>query len=121
MHIEPRKMLVVEDEALVAMLVEDALVDAGFGVMGPAATVEEAMALLARERPDAVVLDLDGVTFIDCTGLSAVLACEQELSAAGRQLVLRSTSAAVRRLLDLTGVAGRFEQPITPTAVPAPA
>ena len=56
---EGRKVLVVEDEALVAMLVEDALLDAGFGVMGPAATVEEAMALLARERPDAVVLDLN--------------------------------------------------------------
>ncbi|WP_240791016.1 response regulator [Roseomonas sp. AR75] len=55
----PRRVMVVEDEALVAMLVEDALVDAGFGVMGPAATVEEAMALLSLERPDAVVLDLN--------------------------------------------------------------
>jgi DNA-binding response OmpR family regulator len=54
-----RRVLVVEDEALVAMLVEDALLDAGFGVIGPAATVEEAMSLLARERPDAVVLDLN--------------------------------------------------------------
>jgi DNA-binding response OmpR family regulator len=54
-----RKVLVVEDEALVAMLVEDALLDAGFGVMGPAATVEEALALLDHERPDAVVLDLN--------------------------------------------------------------
>lgn len=54
-----RKVLVVEDEALVAMLVEDALLDAGFAVIGPAATIEEAMALLERERPDAVVLDLN--------------------------------------------------------------
>lgn len=54
-----RKIMVVEDEALVAMLVEDALLDAGFEVLGPAATVEEAMALLAQERPDAVVLDLN--------------------------------------------------------------
>jgi DNA-binding response OmpR family regulator len=56
---DARKVLVVEDEALVAMLVEDALLDAGFGVIGPAATVEEAMALLDHERPDAVVLDLN--------------------------------------------------------------
>lgn len=54
-----RKVLVVEDEALVAMLVEDALLDAGFAVIGPAATVEEALALLDRETPDAVVLDLN--------------------------------------------------------------
>lgn len=56
---ETRKILVVEDEALVAMLVEDALLDAGFAVIGPAATVEEALALLDDERPDAVVLDLN--------------------------------------------------------------
>jgi CheY-like chemotaxis protein len=54
-----RKILVVEDEALVAMLVEDALLDAGFAVIGLAATVEEALALLQREAPDAVVLDLN--------------------------------------------------------------
>ena len=56
---ENRRILVVEDEALVAMLVEDALMDAGFGIIGPAATVEEALRLLNDERPDAVVLDLN--------------------------------------------------------------
>ena len=54
-----RRILVVEDEALVAMLVEDALLDAGLEVIGPAATVAEAMRLLHAERPDAVVLDLN--------------------------------------------------------------
>lgn len=54
-----RRVLVVEDEALVAMLVEDALLDAGFAVIGPAATVEEAIELIGRETPDAVVLDLN--------------------------------------------------------------
>lgn len=54
-----RRVLVIEDEALVAMLVEDALLDAGFQVLGPAATVEEAFRFLEGERPDAVVLDLN--------------------------------------------------------------
>jgi CheY-like chemotaxis protein len=54
-----RKILVVEDEALVAMLVEDALLDAGAQVIGPAATVGEALRLLDAERPDAAVLDLN--------------------------------------------------------------
>lgn len=54
-----RRLLVVEDEALVAMLVEDALLDAGFTVIGPAATVEEALGLLRHELPDVVVLDLN--------------------------------------------------------------
>lgn len=54
-----RRILVVEDEALVAMLVEDALLDAGALVIGPAATVAEALALLDLETPDAAVLDLN--------------------------------------------------------------
>ncbi|QYU69867.1 response regulator [Leptolyngbya sp. 15MV] len=54
-----KRILVVEDEALVAMLVEDALSDAGFVVLGPAATVKEALLQLDRETPDAVVLDLN--------------------------------------------------------------
>lgn len=54
-----RRILVVEDEALVAMLVEDALLDAGALVIGPAATVAEALVLLEHETPDAAVLDLN--------------------------------------------------------------
>lgn len=54
-----RRILVVEDEALIAMLVEDALIEAGATVLGPAATVEEAMALFDAERPEAAVLDIN--------------------------------------------------------------
>ncbi|BDG73410.1 response regulator [Roseomonas fluvialis] len=54
-----RRILVVEDEALVAMLVEDALMDAGFTVVGPARTVSQALELLKADPPDAAVLDLN--------------------------------------------------------------
>ena len=54
-----RRILVVEDEALIAMLVEDALLEAGAQVLGPAATVEEALALFEAEHPDAAVLDIN--------------------------------------------------------------
>jgi DNA-binding response OmpR family regulator len=54
-----RRILVVEDEALVAMLVEDALVDAGFAVLGPARSVAQALEMLNAETPDAAVLDLN--------------------------------------------------------------
>jgi CheY-like chemotaxis protein len=82
-----RRILVVEDEALVAMLVEDALLDAGAIVIGPVATVAEALSLLQRERPDVAVLDLNlagetstpvadalvtmGVPFVVATGYGA--------------------------------------------------
>jgi DNA-binding response OmpR family regulator len=54
-----RRILVVEDEALVAMLVEDALIDAGFAVIGPARSVSQALELLKAEPLDAAVLDLN--------------------------------------------------------------
>jgi len=54
-----RRVLVVEDETLVAMLVEDTLADAGVVVLGPVATVAEALALLGSDRPDLAVLDLN--------------------------------------------------------------
>ncbi|HYZ33920.1 MAG TPA: response regulator [Crenalkalicoccus sp.] len=88
MKLAGRRILVVEDEALVAMLVEDALLDAGASVLGPAATVAEALALLERgEAPSAAVLDLNlagetstpvadvlaarGVPFVVATGYGA--------------------------------------------------
>ena len=54
-----RRALVVEDETLVAMLVEDTLADAGVVVLGPVATVAEALAMLDGQRPDLAVLDLN--------------------------------------------------------------
>lgn len=59
------KLLVVEDEMLIAMQMTESLKEAGWSVMGPAATMEEADQLLAGSgMPDAAILDvnLDGKT-----------------------------------------------------------
>ncbi|MCX8570786.1 response regulator [Aminobacter sp. MET-1] len=54
------RILVVEDEMLVAMSIEDALVEAGHEVIGPAARVEQALSHLGSGQPiDAVVLDMN--------------------------------------------------------------
>lgn len=52
-------ILVVEDEWLIADTIDQALVDAGYRTIGPAATVEEALALIASERCDAALLDVN--------------------------------------------------------------
>ena len=81
------RILVVEDEALVAMLVEDALEEAGFGVIGPVRSVGQALETLEAEQPDAAVLDLNlagensvavadalvarGIPFVVATGYGA--------------------------------------------------
>jgi len=53
------RVLVAEDETLVAMLLEDVLADAGATVLGPAATVQHALDLAMTERPDIAVLDFN--------------------------------------------------------------
>ena len=54
----PRRVLVVEDDFLVASELEHWLTAAGFQVIGPAATADEAIALAADCMPDLVVMDV---------------------------------------------------------------
>lgn len=53
------RVLVVEDEMLIAMDLENALEEAGANVVGLAATLDRALILAERELPDAAVLDVD--------------------------------------------------------------
>jgi DNA-binding response OmpR family regulator len=82
------RVLVVEDEAMVAMLIEDALLELGCLVIGPVASVSAALQLLDVETLDAAVLDVNlggekvfpvadrlaerGVPFLFSTGYGAV-------------------------------------------------
>jgi len=50
---------VVEDEIIVSWLLEDMLADLGCAVVGPAACVEKALAMIDGEAIDAAVLDVN--------------------------------------------------------------
>jgi DNA-binding response OmpR family regulator len=52
------RILVVEDEALIAFDLQATLTDAGAEVVGPSLTVTEAFALAGRENLSAAVLDV---------------------------------------------------------------
>jgi two-component sensor histidine kinase len=52
-----RRILVVEDESLVAMEIEAQLEEAGYEVIGPAATAERAMHLIAEAKPEVALVD----------------------------------------------------------------
>jgi two-component system, response regulator PdtaR len=54
----PTRVLVVEDDFLIAYCSADTLAAAGLAVSGIAATFEEAVALAERERPDLVLMDI---------------------------------------------------------------
>jgi DNA-binding response OmpR family regulator len=53
------RILIVEDESLLAMDLADRLTREGCNVIGLASREAKALDLVARDRPDAVVLDLN--------------------------------------------------------------
>ena len=53
-----RRVLVVEDEPLIAMLVEDWLAELQCQTVGPAASAREALALIESAQLDGAILDV---------------------------------------------------------------
>jgi CheY-like chemotaxis protein len=53
------KILVVEDEPLLAMASADLLEDSGFIVAGPVSSVKQGMQLIEREAIDGAILDIN--------------------------------------------------------------
>ena len=59
-------VLLVEDEALVAMMIQETLIEFGFQVLGPVSTASEALAAARERHIDAAVLDInlgDGLVY----------------------------------------------------------
>jgi two-component system, response regulator PdtaR len=53
-----RRVLLVEDDYIAASDAEAALLDAGFEVIGPANSAEEAIELAHTERPELIIMDI---------------------------------------------------------------
>lgn len=53
------RILVVEDEFLVGLLLQDELVEAGYTVVGPVNTLQEAVAAAEHEQFDLAILDVN--------------------------------------------------------------
>ena len=57
--LQGRRILIVEDESLIALLIMDALEDAGASIVGPCYTLAECMRVAQSSAVDAAVLDVD--------------------------------------------------------------
>lgn len=57
--LDGKRVLVVEDEAAIAMLLEDMLLDFGCEIVGPAARLATALDLAQRESFDVAILDVN--------------------------------------------------------------
>ena len=92
------KILVVEDDALIAMEMVERLAELGYTALDPAGSIEAADKLIAGQRPDAALLDANlagvssvplgarliamGVPVAFCTGYDAIKNLPPELAKA---------------------------------------
>jgi anti-anti-sigma factor len=67
------------------------------------ASLQQALLRIIRERGARLMLDLSGISFIDCAGLRALLATRRRAEMRGGCMRPIATSAAVRRITELTG------------------
>jgi hypothetical protein len=66
------------------------------------------MLSVMRKQGPSLLLDLSGVSFMDCAGLRALLLTQRRAAMRGGSLSLIAESPAVRRIIDLLGVRDVF-------------
>ena len=107
---DPLRILIVEDEILIALELESLLQDDGHEVVGMAASFDDALALGQSRRPDLAFVDIhltDGPTGVDVA---------RRLSAQGVAVVFM-TANAKRIPDDCAGAKGVIGKPYTERGV----
>ena len=110
---DPLRVLIVEDEVMLAMAMEDLLEDAGHTVVGTAASKAEAIAAADATRPDLVFVDihlLDGPTGLDIA---------QHLRGINETVVVFMTANAKKVPDDFVGAMGIIAKPCSQSGIAA--
>jgi anti-anti-sigma factor len=71
--------------------------------------LEDELLRLEEEAPEMITLDLQGVTFIDSTGLSTLINADGRARKAERRLQIVAGSGAARRILRTVGLLERLD------------
>jgi len=66
--------------------------------------LRHAISSALEHQPQILVVDLSGLDFIDCSGLSVLVWAHKHLAEQDRQLVLTGSKPIVRRVICLAGV-----------------
>jgi anti-anti-sigma factor len=72
---------------------------------------DELLRLAAADGDRSCTLDLSAVSFMDSSGLRALLLGQKAMTSAGKRMVIAGVSDNVRRLLEITGLLERFGLP----------
>lgn len=95
-----RRVLVVEDEAVVAMNIETALAAAGFEVLAIVDTEKDAVAAAGRLKPDIVLMD---ITLRGGNGIAAAKSIQQQ---SDTQIIFLSGNSDPKTLAEAHAVEG---------------
>jgi anti-sigma B factor antagonist len=68
------------------------------------AIVQDAISQMADNGIQRQCIDLGAVTFMDATGLGALVAIRNAINKQGKQIVLVNVPDSIRRLLDITAL-----------------
>jgi anti-anti-sigma factor len=72
------------------------------------AALQQALLLIMREHGARLLLDVSGVSFMDCAGLRALQTTRRRAELHGGFMRLIAVSRAVRRIIELTGAHEAF-------------
>jgi DNA-binding NarL/FixJ family response regulator len=109
-----RKVLLVEDDYLIALFAESCLLDAGYEVIGVAATAEKAVALSRKGKPELAIMDIRLIGERD-----GIAAARELLSESGLRclFVTAHNDSATRRRAEAARPLGWLAKPYQPEAL----
>jgi len=106
----PENVLVVEDDALLALSIEDVLRDAGVLRVAVCPTVSQAMGEFESTHPDAIILDVHLADRNDGWALAEIVACIGPC----RPRIIFSTAAPEEIPPEIAKLGAIFEKPYDP-------
>ena len=108
----PLRILIIDDNAAIRMILSDLLVDLGHQVVGEAEDLKAALAAYEKHKPDLVTLDLSLSAIGGSDGLSVLKALRQRDAGAKVIVVSGNSQKKVYEMLAKEGAAAFVAKPI---------
>lgn len=71
---------------------------------------EELDTLIAESRPDLLILDFGGVSFMDSSGIGLILGRYRAVSAYGGRILVKNAKSNIKKILELAGISKLISQ-----------